>query len=133
MKISIVFDDILGSSNSRYIDQLFIRGQHDKLDIHYLSQSYFDSPKGTIRNNSDKIVLFNQTLKDIENIYIDVAGYDMSYDDFKDLWRKSWEDDCNYLCIDISKKRDQEKYYLCNEGKNTFIGSTPETKPFWLT
>ena len=38
----IVFDDVLGSSNSRFIDQFFIRGRHNNLDIYYLSQSYFD-------------------------------------------------------------------------------------------
>ena len=41
----IVFDDILGSSNSRFIDQFFIRGRHNNLDIYYLSLSYFDLPK----------------------------------------------------------------------------------------
>ena len=35
----IVFDDILGSSNSRFIDQFSIRGRHKNLDIYYLSQS----------------------------------------------------------------------------------------------
>ena len=49
----IVFDDILGSSNSRFIDQFFITGRHDNLDIYYLSQSYFDLPKRFIK----KIVL----------------------------------------------------------------------------
>ena len=67
----IVFDDILGSSNSRYIDQFFIRGRHNNLDIYYFSQSYFDLPKRTIRNNSNKIILFNQTLK-ILNIYTEM-------------------------------------------------------------
>ena len=33
----IVFDDILRSSNSRFVDQFFIRGRHNKLDIHSLS------------------------------------------------------------------------------------------------
>ena len=66
----IVFDDVLGSTNSRFIDQFFIRGRHNNLDIYYLSQSYFDLPKRTIRNNSNRIILFNQTLKDIEHIYI---------------------------------------------------------------
>ena len=99
----IVFDDILGSSNSRFIDQFFIRGRHNNLNIYYLSQSYFDLPKRTIRNNSNKIILFNQTLKDIEHIYRDVAGYDMNYDEFKELCRKSWEEDYNDLCIDRSK------------------------------
>ena len=64
----IVFIDILGSSNSRFIDQFFIRGRQNILDIYCLSQSYFDLPKRTIRNNSKKIILFNQTLKDNEHI-----------------------------------------------------------------
>ena len=126
----IVFDDILGSSNSRFIDQFFIRGRHNNLDIYYLSQSYFDLPKRTIRNNSNKIILFNQTLKDIEHIYRDVAGYDMNYDEFKELCRKSWDEDYNYLCIDRSKKRDQGRYCICNESKSTYIKATPQTNPF---
>ena len=105
----IVFDDFLGSSNSRFIDQFFIRGRHNILDIYYLSQSYFDLPKRTIRNNSNKIILFNQTIKDIEHIYRDVEGYDMNYDEFKDLCRKSWEEDYNYLCIDMCKKKRSRK------------------------
>ena len=108
---------ILSSSNGKYIDQFFIRGWHNELDIYYLSHSYFDLPKRTIRNNSNKTILFNQTLKDIENINRDIPGYDMSYDEFKQLCRKSWEEDYNYLCIDRSKKRDQGKYCICNESK----------------
>ena len=126
----IVFDDILGSTNSRFIDQFFIRGRHNNLDNYFLSQSYFDLPKRTIRNNSNRIILFNQTLKDIEHIYRDVAGYDMNYDEFKELCRKSWDEDYNYLCIDRSKKRDRGKYCICNESKKTYIEATPQTKPF---
>ena len=104
-----VSDDILGSSNSRFIDQFFIRGRHNKLDIYYLSQSFFDLPKRTLRKNSNKIILFNQTLKDIEHIYREVAGYDMNYDEFKELCRKSWGKDYNYLDIDRSKKKRSRK------------------------
>ena len=121
----IVFDDTLGSSNSRFIDQFFIRGRHNNLDIYYLSQYYFDLPKRTIRNNSNKLILFNQMLKGFEHIYRDVGGYDMNYDEFKELCGKSWEDDYNYLCIDRSKKRDQGKYCICNESKRTYIEATP--------
>ena len=70
----------LGTSNSNYIHQFFIRGRHINLDVYYLSQSYFDLPKRTIRNNSNKIILFIQTIKDFENINKDIGGYDMSYD-----------------------------------------------------
>ena len=62
-------------------------------------------PKRTIRNISNKTILFNQTLKDIEHTYRDVAGYDMNYDEFKELCRKSWEEGYNYLCFDRSKKK----------------------------
>ena len=126
----IVFDDILGSSNSRFIDQFFIRGRHNNLDIYYLSQSYFDLPKRTIRNNSNKIILFNQSLKDIEHIYRDVAGYDMDYNEFKDLCRKSWEEEYNYLYIDRSKKRDQGKYCICNESKKNMYRSNTSDETF---
>ena len=129
----IVFDDILGSSNSRFIDQFFIRGRHNNSDIYYLSQSYFDLPKRTIRNNSNKIILFNQTLKDIEHIYRDVAGYDMNYDEFKELCRKSWEEDYNYLYLDRSKKRDQGKYCIRNESKKNIYRSNTSDKTFLKT
>ena len=128
-----VFDDILGSSNSRFIDQFFIRGRHNNLDIYYLSQSYFDLPQRTIRNKSIKISLFYQTLKDIEHIYRDVAGYDMNYDEFKDLCRKSWDEDYNYICIDRSKKRDQGRYCICNESKKNIYRSNTSDKTFLKT
>ena len=41
----LVFDDILGSPKSRYMDQIFITGRHNNLDVFYLTQSYFDSPE----------------------------------------------------------------------------------------
>ena len=101
----IVFDDILGSSNSKLVNQYLIRGRHEILDIYYLSQSYFDLPKRTIRNNSNKKLLFNQTLKDFEHIYRDVSGYDMSYDEFNELLRKSWDEDYNYFVfIDLKRE-----------------------------
>ena len=87
-------------------------------------------PKRTIRKNSNKIILFIQTLKDIEQKYRDVAGYDMNYRERKELCRKSWEGEYNYLYIDRSKKRDQGKYFICNESRKTYIEATPQTKPF---
>ena len=45
----------------------------------------------------------------------------MSYDEFKNLCRKSWEEDHNCLCIDRSKKRDQGGVYICMKSKNTYI------------
>ena len=64
-------------------------------------------------------------------MYSDVAGYDMNYDEFKELCRKSWDEEYKYLCIDRFKKRDQGKYCIRNESKKkTYIEATPQTKPF---
>ena len=126
----IVFDDDLGKSKSRYIDQFFIRGGFKNLVNYYQSQSYFDLPKITIRKNSNNIFLLNQILKNVENIYRHVGGYYMSYDENKQLCKKSWQDDYKYLCIDRSRKRDQGRYCISNESKNPYTECTPETKPF---
>ena len=57
----------------------------------------------------------------------------MSYDEFKDLCRKSWEEEHNYLGFNKSRKRDQGRCCACNESKNTYTDCTFETKTFWLT
>ena len=113
----IVFDDMLGSSNSLDKYQFFIGGGHKNLDFYYLSNCFFDSPKTTITSYGTKITLFNQTLKDIENIYRDAGGYDMSYDEFKELCKKSCEDDYNYLCIDRSKRQIKGDFVFVMEAK----------------
>ena len=64
----VVFDDML-DTNQKLDDPFFNRGRHNDLDVYYLSQSYCDLPKRTIRNSSNIIILFQQTLKDVEHIY----------------------------------------------------------------
>ena len=69
----------------------------------------------TKRNNSNNVILFNQMREDFENIYRDVGGYDMSYDEFKELCRKTWEENYHYLCIGKGKNRDQGRYCICKK------------------
>ena len=45
----------------------------------------------------------------------------MSYDEFKGLCRKSWEEDCNYLYIDRSKKRDQGRIVFIKKAKTVIL------------
>ena len=44
-KAIIVFDDILSTTNSRYVYQLVMKGRLNNLDFYYLSQSVFDLSK----------------------------------------------------------------------------------------
>ena len=84
-------------SNQKVIDPIFTRGRHNNLDVHYLSQSYFNLPIKTIKNNSNIIILLQQTLKDVEHSYKDIAEFDMSYDEFKEFGREAWKEKYKFL------------------------------------
>ena len=126
----VIFDDMLGARNSSQIDEFFMRGRHEDLDVYYISQSYFALPRQSIRNNSDRLILFKQTLRDVQSMYYDIGAYDMKYDEFKEMCDKAWSERFNYLCIDVTKNRDNGKYRIFNEGKTTYIDCIPETNPF---
>ena len=80
----VIFDDMLGAKNSFQIDEFFTRGRHEDLDVYYISQSYFALPRQSTRNNSDILILFKQTLRDVQSMYYDIGAYDMRYDEFKE-------------------------------------------------
>ena len=126
----VIFDDMLGARNSSQIDEFFTRGRHENLDVYYISQSYFALPRQSIRNNSDILILFKQTLRDVQSMYYDIGAYDMNYDEFKLMCHKAWDKKCNYICINVTRNRNEGKYRIFNESKTTFIDCIPETEPF---
>ena len=60
---TVDFDDMLLSKQESNIKTFFTRGRLDNFDIYYISQGYFHLTKITIRNNSNIIILFKQTLR----------------------------------------------------------------------
>ena len=60
---------MLGARNSSEIDEVFTRGRHENLDVYYISQSCFGLSSQSIRNNSDRLVLFKQTIRDVESMF----------------------------------------------------------------
>ena len=126
----VIFDDMLGAKNSSQIDEFFTRGRHEDLDVYYISQSYFGLPRQSIRNNSDRLILFKQTLRDVQSMYYDIGAYDMNYDEFKQMCHKAWDEKYNYLCIDMTKNKNDGKYRIFNESKNTYIECICETEAF---
>ena len=117
----VIFDDMLGAKNSSQIDEFFTRGRHEDLDVYYISQSYFGLPRQIIRNNSDRLILFKQTLRDVQSMCYDIAAFDMIYDEFKETCRVAWSEKFNYLCIDLTKNKNEGKYRIFNDSKNTYI------------
>ena len=126
----VIFDVMLGAKNSSQIDEFFTRGRHEDLDVYYISQSYFALPRQSIRNNSDRLILFKQTLRDVQSMYYDIGAYDMKYDEFKQMCHKAWDEKYNYLYIDKTKNKNEGKYRIFNESKTTYIECICETEPF---
>ena len=126
----VIFDDMLGARNSSQIDELFTKGRHEDLDVCYISQSYFGLPRQSIRKNSDRLILFKQTLRDVHKMYQDIGAFDMIYDELKEMCRVAWSEKFNYLCIDMTKNKNEGKYRIFNESKTTYIDCIPEIEPF---
>ena len=126
----VIFDDMLGAKNSSQIDEFFTRGRHEDLNVYYISQSYFALPRQSIRNNSDRLILFKQTLRDVQSMYHDIGAFDMIYVEFKEMCRVAWSEIYNYLCIDMSKNKNDGKYRIFNENKTTYIDCICETEAF---
>ena len=57
----------------------------------------------------------------------------MIYDNFKEMCRVAWGQKFNYLCIDMTKNKNEGKYRIFNESKNTYLECIPETEPFLNT
>ena len=126
----VIFDDMLGARNSSQIDEFFTRGRHENSDVYYISQSYFALPKQSIRNNSDRLILFKETLRDVQSMYYVIVAYDMKNDEFKEMCHKAWDEKFNYLCIDMTKNKKEGNYRIFNESKTTYIKCIPGTNPF---
>ena len=126
----VIFDDKLGARNCSQIDKSFTRGKQENLHVYYNSQSYFGLPRQSIRNNSDRLILFKQTLRDVQSMYYDIGAYDMKNDEFKEMCSFAWSEQFNFLCIDMTKNKNEGKYRLINESKNTYIECICETEAF---
>ena len=126
----VIFDDMLGARNSSQIGEFFTRGRHENLDVYYISQSYFGLPRQSIRNNSDRLILIKQTLRYVQSMYYHIGAYDMKYDEFKKTCHKAWDEKSKYLCIDMTKNKNEGKYRIFNESKPTYVECIPETEPF---
>ena len=90
---------LLSKQATKLICCFFKKGRHNIIDIYYISQSYFRLPINTNRNNSNLFILFKQTLRDIIQIFHDIAGLDMNLEKGKQLCRKAWENEYDYLQI----------------------------------
>ena len=126
----VIFDDTLGARNSSQKDEFFLREKHEDLNVYHISQSYFGLPRQGIGNDSDRIILFKQTLGDVQSIYYDIGAYGMKYDKFKEMCHKVWSEEFNYFCIGMTKNKNEGKYRIFDESKTTYIECIPKSEHF---
>ena len=127
---TVVFDDMLLSKQKSNLNFIFTRGRPIKIDLYYISQNYFHLPESTIRINSNINIVIKQTLRDIILLFHDIAGSDTNLQEWKQLCRKAWENEYDYLQIhrfaDIGGVRNT--IGICK--KTSHIDCTPEIKAF---
>ena len=116
-----IFDDMLGAKNSSQVDDFFSGGRHEILDVYYISQSFFGLPRQSIRNNSDRLILLKQTLRDVQSMYQDIGAFDMKYHEDKETCRVAWSEKFKYLCIDLTKNKNEAIYKKISKKAKTHI------------
>ena len=121
---------MLEARNSSQIDEFFTRGIHESLDVYYISQSYFALLRQSVRNNSDRIILFIETFTDVESMYKCIGGYDLADCEFKEMCREASSERFNYLCNNMTKNKNAGKYRILIDSKNTYLECIPQTEAF---
>ena len=94
----MIFDDIQ-SEKQDHVRAFFSRGRHVLSDSFYLCQTYSKIPKQLIRDNANFLVIFKQDETNLKHIYNDHVNTDMTYNKFKELCLRFWDDKHGFLVI----------------------------------
>ena len=104
----MVCDDLLLEKQNT-CKSYYVRGRHSNVDCFYLAQNYFKLPRQTIRENENFICLFLQDLKNLNHIFDDHVGNDMTEEEFRQLCKAAWEKQHGFVIIDLSSKKHNGK------------------------
>ena len=63
-------------------------------------------------------------------MYKVIGGYDMKYYEFKEMSRTTSVEKFNYVCIDLTRIKNEGKYIILNENKDTYIECICEIEAF---
>ena len=99
----MVFDDLL-LKKQNICESYYVRRRQSNVDCFYLAKNYFTLPRQTIRENADFICLFPQDVKNLNHIFDDHVGSDMTKEEFRQLCKEAWEKQHGFAVIDLSSK-----------------------------
>ena len=107
---NLMIFDVLLLERQNKCECYYIRGRHSNVDYFYLPQNYLKLPRQTIRENANLMCLFPQDLENINHIYNDHVGEDMSKEEFRKFCHKCWEKQHGFAVIDLTSKKNAGKY-----------------------
>ena len=109
----IIFDDCVNMKNQNVMESYYTRGRHNNCNCIYLSQSWFELPKRSIRNNSNFIILFELGKKDSSLIYSDLFSKIIDKDEWDNLSSHHWNSGLyTYLTFNANKKEIKKSLFL---------------------
>ena len=108
----IVFDDIMCDKNQSAADSFYTRARHNNIDCFYIAQNFYKLPRQTIRCNSNFMIFFKLSKKDVDNIFHDSeASADFkSISTFREFCDKAWSEPYGFIVIDKDKKELKHRY-----------------------
>ena len=105
----IIDDSMMLNQNA--IANYFVYGRPCNINIIYLTQTYFQLPLKSIRNNANYLILFPLKQTDINNVHRYVTSKDFkSKSDFENFCKESWKEPYSYITIEIDNKDPNKRY-----------------------
>ena len=105
----MIFEDLLLEKENT-CESYYVRGRHSNVDCFHLAQNYFKLPGQTIRENANINCVFPQDLKNLNHIFDDHVGSDITKHEFRQLCKTAWEKLHGFEIIDLSSKKHDGKY-----------------------
>lgn len=106
-----IFDDV-SCENQDTIRNYFAMGRHNNIDCIYIGQTYSKIPKQLIRDNANIIIIFKQDDTNLKHIHSDHVGSDLSFERFKQMCCKAWEEKYGFLVIDKEQTIKNSRYRI---------------------
>ena len=107
----LILDDVMTFSQ-KTAEDYFTRGRHNNVDVFYITQSYFELPRRTIRENSYFLILFHQDEKNLRHIFdYWCSGDNLPYPIFKSFCVNIWNEKAhNFVVLDSTRTLTTGKY-----------------------
>ena len=108
----VVFDDLMTNRSAQQkAGDIFTKGRPFNVNVIFITQSYYEIPKRTIRDNANFLILFRQNSRSIEPIFRDnVDSTDMNYKEFQKFANDVWKEKHNFLTIDKTLDAHEGKF-----------------------